>query len=124
MICRLIVNRDLRDSQMTRRLFHNPNLVRVGGLVAVFPSSTPQVISGEGFKFSLFRGHPLCPCSEAAHTFKGVFARTSTFSTCGGIANNSLARAVNAFAISPVKWALRPASFAKVSKMPNFPGRV
>ncbi len=44
--------------------------------------------------------------------FKGVFARTSTFSTCGGTANNSLARAVNAFAISPVKWALRPASFA------------
>jgi hypothetical protein len=58
--------------------------------------------------------------------FKGVFARTSTFSTCGGTANNSLARAVNVFAISPVKWALRPASFAKVSKMPkskmpNFP---
>src|SRR5882762_5298401 len=56
--------------------------------------------------------------------FKGVFARTSTFSTCGGTANNSLARAVNAFAISPVKWALRPASFAKVSKMPNFPGPI
>lgn len=42
--------------------------------------------------------------------FKGVLARTSTFSTCGGTANNSLARAVNAFAISPVKWALRPSS--------------
>jgi hypothetical protein len=51
-----------------------------------------------------------------------VLAKTSTFSTCGGTANNSLARAVNAFAMSPVKWALRPASFAKVSKIPNFPG--
>ena len=55
-------------------------------------------------------------------SFKGVLARISTFSICGGVANNSLPCAPNAFAISPVKWALRPASFAKVSKMPNFPG--
>jgi hypothetical protein len=39
-----------------------------------------------------------------------------------GAANNSLARAPNAFAISPLEWALRPASLAKVLKMPNFPG--
>jgi len=34
----------------------------------------------------------------------------------------SFARAVNAFAISPVKCVFRAASFANVSKMPNFPG--
>src|SRR5215469_7657805 len=56
------------------------------------------------------------------HPFKGVVARTSTFSICGGTASNSLARAPNAFAISPLRWVLRPASVAKVSKMPNFPG--
>src|SRR5258706_12201447 len=56
--------------------------------------------------------------------FKGVFARISTFSTCGETANSSVARAPNAFAISPVKWALRPASFAKLSKMPNLAGPI
>jgi len=72
------------------------------------------------------------PSPYAAHSvlkprtqpFKGVLARTYTFSTCGATTNNSLARAVNAFAISPVTWALRPSSFANVSKMPNFPGPI
>jgi hypothetical protein len=50
--------------------------------------------------------------------------RISTFSTCGGLANKSSARAPNAFEISTVRWALRPASFAKVSKMLNFPGPI
>ena len=61
------------------------------------------------------------PCAQL---FKGVLARISTLSTCGETANSSLACAPNAFAISPVKWALRPASFAKVSKMPNFRGPI
>src|ERR1700730_17810228 len=61
------------------------------------------------------------PCTQL---FKGVLARISTLSTCGETANSSLARAPNAFAISPVKWALRPASFAMVSKMPNFRGAI
>ena len=39
----------------------------------------------------------------------------STFSTCGGTANRSLARAVNAFAISPVFADARPCTI--VSKL-------
>jgi hypothetical protein len=46
--------------------------------------------------------------------FKGVFARTSTFSTCGGTANNSLVRA-NALAAPPV-GAHCDLLFAKVSR--------
>src|SRR6267143_2717019 len=49
-------------------------------------------------------------------------ASTSTCSICGGSASNSGALAISAAAIWPARCALRPASSAKASKMPNVAG--
>src|SRR5258706_1890331 len=49
-------------------------------------------------------------------------ASTSTLSICGGRASSSGALAISAAAIRPSRWALRPASSAKASKMPKEEG--
>src|SRR5579863_5394051 len=49
-------------------------------------------------------------------------ARISGLAMSGGLEKRSLALAKSALAIPPFRWALRPFSSAKVSKMPYFPG--
>src|SRR5262249_5641881 len=56
---------------------------------------------------------------ERSAYFGSLEARTSTFSMTGGLASNSPALAIRAAATRPVKWAWRPASLGKVSKIPK-----
>jgi hypothetical protein len=46
-------------------------------------------------------------------------ANKSTYSITGFLASNSGAFSIKALAIGPFKWAFRPSSYSKVSKMPN-----
>ena len=51
-------------------------------------------------------------------------ASNSTFSITGGLAKSSSAYCIKAAAILPFKWASRPSSSLKVSKIPKVDGPI